>query len=177
MIDSKDVWHPPSLGARPAAAYTPKPMMQVPQVPLDEEFRFRCRVSTRWSDEDLQGVLNNAVYATLCEEGRYRYFEQLRLLGENRHFPFVLMQNNLRFLSPGNGAAEVEVSVRTLQLGSRSFRQAYRIREVETGVIWAEAEAVLVLWNPATRSSAGIPASFRKAVAELEGYDPEQETD
>lgn len=151
-------------------------MMQLPQVPSEEEFRFHSRVFTRWSDEDLQGVLNNAVYATLCEEARYRYFEKLRLLGADRHFPFVLMQSNIRFLSPGKGATEVEVSVRTLQLGSRSFRQAYRVREIATGTVWAEAEAVLVLWDPVARKSAGIPVEFRRAVAELEGYDPDLES-
>jgi acyl-CoA thioester hydrolase len=168
MIDSKDVWHPPSLGARPAAAYTPNTMMQAPQVPHDQEFRFRCQVATRWSDEDLQGVLNNAVYATLCEEARYRYFEQLDLLEADRHFPFVLLQSNIRFLAPGIGASRVEIAVRTVHLGSRSFRQAYRIREASTGAVWAEAEAVLVLWDPATRVSAEIPFAFREAVRTLE---------
>lgn len=169
MIDSKDVWHPPSLGARAVAAYTPNTMMQVPQVPLDEEFRFRCQAFTRWSDEDLQGVLNNAIYATLCEEARYRYFEQLQLLEADRHFPFVLLQSNVRFLAPGKGATEVEIAVRTVHLGSRSFRQAYRIREAASEMIWAEAEAVLVLWDPATRSSAEIGSEFREAVRALEG--------
>jgi acyl-CoA thioester hydrolase len=169
MIDSKDVRHPPSLGSRPAAAYTPNTMMQAPQVPLEEEFRFRCQVSTRWSDEDLQGVLNNAIYATLCEEARYRYFEQLQLLAADRHFPFVLLQSNIRYLAPGTGASAVEISVRTVHLGSRSFRQAYRIREKSSGVVWAEAEAVLVLWDPATRSSAEISPAFRAALSRFEG--------
>jgi len=144
-------------------------MMQAPQVPADEEFRFRSRVFTRWSDEDLQGVLNNAVYATLCEEARYRYFEQLQLLEADRHFHFVLLQSNIRFIAPGKGASEVEIAVRTVHLGQRSFRQAYRIRESASGEIWAEAEAVLVLWDPVTRSSAEIPAAFRTAVLSLEG--------
>jgi acyl-CoA thioester hydrolase len=177
MIDSKDVWHPPSLGARSAAAYTPNTMMQVPQVPVDGEFRFRIRVFTRWSDEDLQGVLNNAVYATLCEEARYRYFEQLRLLKADRHFPFVLLQSNIRFLAPGTGATEVEIAVRTVHLGSRSFRQAYRIRATASGVIWAEAEAVLVLWDPVSRGSAEIPTPFREAVISLEGNEASSGSD
>lgn len=168
MIDSKDVWHPTSLGPRPAAAYTPQTMMQVPQVPSDEEFRFRCRVYTRWSDEDLQGVLNNAVYATLCEEARYRYFAQLDLLQTARHFPFVLLQSNIRFLAPGIGATEVEIGARTVHLGRRSFRQAYRIKEAASGIVWAEAEAVLVAWDAASRGSTELSEAFRQAVIRLE---------
>ncbi len=145
--------------------------MAAPQVPDDADFRFQALVRTRWSDEDMQGVLNNAVYATLCEEARFKYFRQLELVGPERHFPFVLMQSNIRFLAPGHGPAEVQVGVRTVRLGSRSFRQAYRIREVESGQAWAEAEAILVLWDPETRGSAWIPENFRKAVAELEGLE------
>jgi len=37
-------------------------------VPPSEAIRFRARCRTRWSDEDSQGVLNNAVYLTLLEE-------------------------------------------------------------------------------------------------------------
>ena len=67
---------------------------------LGREFdRFRCKARTRWSDEDNQNVLNNAVYMTLLEEGRHAYFERLGLL-ELNHFPFVLAQTNIRFVAP-----------------------------------------------------------------------------
>lgn len=143
-------------------------MMQHPRVPADEEFRHQARLHTRWSDEDMQGVLNNATYLTLCEEARFRYFDALGLLGPERHFPFVLMQCNIRFVAPGRGPAEVAVSVRTTRLGSRSVTQAYRIREAASGEVWAEAEAVLVMWDPETRGSRGIPEEFRAAVARFE---------
>ena len=38
--------------------------MEQPQVPPSDAVRFRARAHTRWSDEDNQGVLNNAVYLT-----------------------------------------------------------------------------------------------------------------
>ena len=39
--------------------------MHVPQVPESSRIRFRTRSHTRWSDEDNQNVVNNAVYMTL----------------------------------------------------------------------------------------------------------------
>lgn len=145
--------------------------MPAPEIPADAEFRFRALLSTRWSDEDMQGVLNNAVYLTLCEEARYRYFDSLGLIGADRHFPFVLAQNNIRFVAPGYGPAEVEVDLRTVALGTSSFRQVYRIRHAADGAVWAECEALLVSWDPARRGSTPIAPAFREAIARFEGLD------
>lgn len=145
--------------------------MPAPAIPADEEFRFRALLSTRWSDEDMQGVLNNAVYLTLCEEARYRYFDSLGLIDTDRHFPFVLAQSNIRFVAPGYGPAEVEVDLRTVALGTSSFRQVYRVRHAADGAVWAECEALLVCWDPALRSSTPMQPRFREAIARFEGLD------
>lgn len=143
--------------------------MPAPEIPADAEFRFCALLSTRWSDEDMQGVLNNAVYLTLCEEARYRYFDSLGLIGADQHFPFVLAQNNIRFVAPGIGPAEVKVDLRTVALGTSSFRQVYRIRHAADGAVWAECEALLVSWDPALRSSTPMAPAFREAIARFEG--------
>src|SRR4026207_151675 len=100
--------------------------MEAPQPPPSDSMRFRVRLRTRWSDEDNQRVLNNAVYLTLLEEARFAYFAALELLSENQ-FPFLLAQTNVLFVSPGIGGAEVDVEVSTVHLGEKSFTQAYRV--------------------------------------------------
>ena len=54
--------------------------MESPKVPASGELRFRVTLATRWSDEDNQNVLNNAVYMTLLEEARYAYFANLKFI-------------------------------------------------------------------------------------------------
>ena len=130
--------------------------------------RFTARARTRWSDEDNQGVLNNAVYLTLLEEARHAYFGKLDLLEEN-HFPFLLAGTHLRFLRPGRGGVEVEIEVRTLRLGNASLEQAYRVRAPAAGEVWAEARATLVIYDPSSGASRPMPARFRAAVAGFEG--------
>ncbi|MEO6710381.1 MAG: thioesterase family protein, partial [Planctomycetota bacterium] len=139
-----------------------------PEVPPSAQMRFRVRAHTRWSDEDNQGVLNNAVYMTLLEESRYAYFKLLDLLDDNQ-FPFLLAQTQIRFSKPGRGGAEVEIEVRTLRLGNSSLEQAYRVRSWPELVTWAEARATLVLYDPKSGSSRAMPERFRTAVAVLEG--------
>ena len=143
--------------------------MQPPLLPPPEHFRFEAATSTRWSDEDNQGVLNNAVYLTLLEEARLAYFGQLGLL-EAGQFPFVLAQCNLRFLRPGRGGEQWRVAVATTRLGTSSFEQAYRIFGGD-GQPVAEAEAWLVGWDNRVRQKCALSAAFRGRVAALEGLE------
>lgn len=145
--------------------------MEAPAVPASERLRFRVRLRTRWSDEDNQGLLNNAVYLTLMEEGRLAYFTQLQLMEDWNRFQFVLLQCNARFLAPGYGGREVELELGTTHLGSSSFRQAYRVREAASGTVWCEAEAVMVAWDNHRQGKKTMEQGFRAAIARWEGLE------
>ena len=134
----------------------------------DIVFRFRATLTTRWSDEDNQAVLNNAVYLTLLEEARLRYFTDLGLM-EGGSFPFVLAQSHLRFAAPGRGGEEVVVEVRTTRLGNSSFEQVSRVLHASTQELWCEAEALLVAWDPLKRGKRSMTDEFRERVAAFEG--------
>jgi acyl-CoA thioester hydrolase len=147
----------------PSAAYVTAAML-APQVPPAAALPFRFVLRTRWSDDDALGVLNNAVYLTLCEEGRLRWCERLGLLRGPGGFPFVLAACTVRFAAPGRGGEDVELRMGTTRLGRSSFQQAYRIARAADGAPWAEAEAVLVCWDAAQRASAPMPEAFRAAI-------------
>lgn len=142
--------------------------METPQVPPSDALRFRVELATRWSDEDNQRMLNNAVYLTLLEEARHAYFTALDLLEDNR-FPFVLAQTNIVFLAPGAGGAKVEVEAATVHLGTSSFTQVYRVREVKSRRILCEATARLVTWDGLRRARAPMEERFRLQIARFEG--------
>jgi len=142
--------------------------METPRVPESSSIRFRATLRTRWSDEDNQNVLNNAVYLTLFEEARHRYFGDLGLLDGN-HFPFVLAQTNVVFVAPGRGGVDVVVEATTRHLGASSFTQAYRVRSASSGETWCEAEARLVAWDNERRAKGSMSATFRERVAAFEG--------
>lgn len=137
-------------------------------MPPDDQLRSEVRLVTRWVDEDNQRVLNNAVYLTLLEEARLRYFRDLGLMEADGGFPFVLAQTNARFVAPGRGGREVSVRLSTTHLGNSSFVQAYRVRDAQSDEVWLEAEALLVAWDPVTRGKRQMSEEFRTRVAELE---------
>ncbi len=142
--------------------------MERPRSLQPAEIRFRVRRRTRWSDEDNQHVLNNAIYLTLFEEARLAYFTELGFVRGNQ-FPFLLAQTNVLFVAPGRGGVEVEIAARTVELGTTSFTQLYRVSDGASGAVWAEAEARLVLYDPATGAKRAMPEEFRRAIAQLEG--------
>ena len=137
--------------------------MQTPKVPTTLPWSIQLR--TRWSDEDKQSVLNNAVYLTLLEEARLQFAQKHDLL-ETRNFPFLLAQCNLRFLSPGTGAAEVIVHMGVNHMGNTSFTQLYRV-EGPDGKVWAEAEALLVCYDPATNRPVPLEESMRTVLMDV----------
>ena len=138
--------------------------MEVPNVPPSEAMTFRVSLRTRWSDEDTQGVLNNAIYPTLFEEARLFWCRSFGWL-DGLAFPFLLAQTNVVYLSPGRGGAEVTVELATVRVGRTSFEQAYRVVG-EDGAVWCEAQARLVATDPANWRPVELPAHVR---AVLEG--------
>lgn len=142
--------------------------MESPSVPASEALRFRVELATRWSDEDNQSMVNNAVYMTLLEETRHAYFSALDLLSGNK-FPFVLAQTNILFVAPTSGGTRVEVEASTVHVGTKSFTQAYRVRELPSRRIVCEAVARLVAWDEARRSSTAMGDEFRARIERFEG--------
>lgn len=140
--------------------------MDTPDIPEFPQFIYET--TTRWSDDDSQGVLNNAVYLTLFEEARHAFCRAIEVIGEDGAFPFLLAQCNVRFVSPGRGGRTVRIELSTTHLGTKSFRQAYRVRN-EDGDIWAEGESVLVCYDAETLASREIPEDLRDALASLMG--------
>lgn len=131
--------------------------MDLPNAP-----HFVLETSTRWSDEDNQGVLNNAVYMTLFEEARLAFCRMAGVLEDN-HFPFLLAETTVRFVRPGRGGVPVRVELSTLEIGRSSFHHGYRVRG-DDGEVWAEAKAVLVCYDPKTMESRPIPEDLRDAL-------------
>ncbi|MCC6782921.1 MAG: acyl-CoA thioesterase [Planctomycetes bacterium] len=127
---------------------------------------FRTEVTLRWSDGDLQGVVNNAVFLSVFEEARLAYFRALDAMrGES--FPFLLGSTALRFVRPGRAGSRVGVTARVTRLGGASFDMEYRV-ESTSGELLVTGTATLV-WTDAGLRSEAIPAEIRRRVARREG--------
>jgi len=113
----------------------------------------------RFGDTDLQGHINNSVFATFCETGRVSFLfdEELNLRGPGASFVIARLEIDYRaeLFYPG----EIDIGTRVLQVGRTSFRVGQGIFNGETCA--ATAESVLVLMEDATRKPKALTPQLR----------------
>jgi acyl-CoA thioester hydrolase len=142
---------------------------------------FTTDVAVRYADVDTYGHVNNAVYATFCEEGRIDYFDRVRgqagasIAGdaddggadEGATVGTVVANLQLDFEQPIGRRDAVEVGVRVPRLGEKSFPIEYVVRS-EAGV-HATGETTMVAYDRDQKAAVRIPDRWRGPIAEFEG--------
>jgi acyl-CoA thioester hydrolase len=120
------------------------------------------RIQTRWPDFDALGHLNHAVYHVYLDEARD---EALRAtVGDFNAWPNVVVHASIDYRREvALGVREIIVRTRVTAVGRSSVRFEQTIVTPD-GELAAEAEAVLVAWDPQTRRSREITAAERAAL-------------
>ncbi|HEX9952245.1 MAG TPA: thioesterase family protein [Rubricoccaceae bacterium] len=124
------------------------------------------RVPLRWSDLDALGHVNNAVYLTLCEQGRTEALAALIPAGWIGDTSPVLVAASLTFRRPilTTGTALVATTFETP--GRSSLRTRFTITlDTPDAVVNAEGEATLVWIDVATGRPVPVPDVLRAAIA------------
>ncbi|MEF8853278.1 MAG: thioesterase family protein [Haloarculaceae archaeon] len=131
--------------------------------------RFEHAVNVRYNDLDTFGHVNNAIYATYCEEARVAYVAEVLGITDVDEFPAVVASLDVDFRSSVTEPTSVDVRVWVPRLGTKSMTMAYELEQ--DGRLVAEAETTIVAVDPATRETRPLPGEWREAVAEYEGLD------
>ena len=118
------------------------------------------RIQTRWPDFDALGHLNHAVYHVYLDEARD---EALRsTVGDFNAWPNVVVHASIDYRREvALGVREIIVRTQIAEVGRSSVRFEQAIVTPE-GELAAEAEAVLVAWDPETRRSREITPEERQ---------------
>jgi acyl-CoA thioester hydrolase len=118
---------------------------------------FTKKVEIRWRDMDAFKHVNNAVYLTYLEEARDEWL--VEVLGNGFMLnDFVLARCAIDYRSPlTQDDGEVTVELRLKRIGTSSFATSERMLAGSDGRLAAEAEAVLVHYDPATGDSSPLP--------------------
>jgi len=126
----------------------------------------RVRVQLRWRDMDMLGHLNQSVYHELLEEARAALMiEVVRRVGvDHAHGSFVLAHVDLDYHAEvRKDHGEVEIRVRTAQVGRSSLRLEHEIR-LPDGTVAASGNTVLVAWDPRARGKRRLSEAERVAL-------------
>lgn len=124
---------------------------------------FRAQVAVRWSDQDLNGHVNNARVATLLEEARMAWRAHA-LTGYNHiDFPTVVAALQLTFRRPIEFGAAVEIDVWVSRVGSKSYTLHYS--GVQAGNLVLDASTVMVAVHPIHGQARPLDAAERSSLA------------
>lgn len=133
-----------------------------------EELRFFAEVSTRWTDNDVYGHVNNAVY--------YEYFDSAvnRFLIERGGLDIhagsiigLVVESSCRYHAPLAYPDRLEVGVRVDRLGSSSVTYGVAVFAHGAPVAAADGTFIHVFVDRATRRPTPIPDGLRQALAAL----------
>jgi acyl-CoA thioester hydrolase len=129
------------------------------------EFPFTHRETSRFSDLDPMGHVNNAVYLTWIENARIEFMRRLGTFDQPDigGMAMILARVELDFRSAVGFGEEIEVGVRTARLGTKSFDLEYELRAGDRLV--ASATTVLVAYDYNRNESKEIPDEWRRRLA------------
>ena len=118
-------------------------------------------IATRWPDFDALGHLNHAVYHVYLDEARDDALR--KTVGDFDHWPNVVVHASIDYRGEvPRGTREVTVRTRITNVGHSSVQFEQTI-STPSGELAANARAVLVAWDPATRRSREISDDERSA--------------
>jgi acyl-CoA thioester hydrolase len=128
-----------------------------------EGFPFVHSEVARYRDADGFGHVNNAVYLTYLEQARNAFLRRLGLVRRIEDIAMILARVEIDYRAELEVDDEIEIGVRCLGVGTKSFELEYRLRS--DGRLVAEAKTVLVGFDYERGESTPLAAAWREALA------------
>ncbi len=125
-----------------------------------------ARIHVRFSDLDILGHVNNAIYLSYFEIARVHYFGQL--LGiewDWKRHTVVLVKNEVEYLKPVFLHDEVYVHMGVANIGEKSFTLTYELKV--NGEVRTKGGSVLVAYDAEAHSTMPIHSEMKKALEHL----------
>ena len=123
----------------------------------------------RFRDTDAMGHINNAVYITYLEVARQEYWRKFEDAPDYRRVPFILAHVTCDFRAEALVLEVLDVGIRCVWIGGKSFAFAYGIRERESQRLVVEATTIQVCYDYATKQSFPVPDDLRRRLEAFEG--------
>jgi acyl-CoA thioester hydrolase len=124
-------------------------------------------IAVRWSDMDANRHVNNALYFTYFEQARIDWLERVGMQDTAAGEGPVVVQTSCNFTRPIPYPEMLELRVYGGAPGRTSFRTYYEIVGTrDTGVKYADGEAVMVWVNRNTGKSCALPEALRSLLTQ-----------
>lgn len=140
----------------------------------------RMPIQIRFTDVDVFGHVNNAIYAQLFDTARYTYMKQVLPDVDPKGKSMVLVHLETNFRKQILFGDKVYVETRIDRVGNRSMGMSQRMVDAGTGDVHADSYGVLSTYDAALQQSFPMPEAWRErleaAMAEAREADAAGET-
>jgi acyl-CoA thioester hydrolase len=135
------------------------------------KFQFFTPIEIRYSDLDPQWHVNHARILSLMEHARTRYLINLGLFDglTFSHFPTIVANINVSYLTPINPDQKIRVATRILKIGNKSITYEIEVQDADSGEVMSRSETVTVAYDYENKCSMRVPEEWRRKIAEFEG--------
>ena len=140
--------------------------------PLLSAYPYQTPITTRWSDNDIYGHVNNVAYYSFFDTAANRYLIEHGLDIHAAQVIGVVVESKCTYHAPLAYPQPLVAGVRVDKLGNRSVTYGIAIFD-ETGAdgpnqrAAAHGHFVHVFVDRATRAPVAIPAQLREALARI----------
>ncbi len=132
-------------------------------------FNLSIRLRPRFFDLDVYRHVNNAVYSTYCEEARAAYCRHLDIfLPHKKKIGFVIAKAELEFLSPVELGEELEIFIRSGNLGRARFDFTYLMNSLVRDKAVFKGRTTCVCWDLARQRPAPLDSRERRIMTDFE---------
>ncbi|WP_088561252.1 acyl-CoA thioesterase [Arboricoccus pini] len=133
--------------------------------PKRDSFKWFANVSTRFSDNDLFGHVNNAIYYSYMDTSISRYlFNKIKYDPTSSDYLIFAAENGCKFYDGLSFPDSVDVGLSITQLGNSSFRWRLGMFRGADDLASAVGHFVHVLVERATRRPIPMPPEWRSAL-------------
>jgi acyl-CoA thioester hydrolase len=119
----------------------------------------RFPVTTRYSDFDSKGHVNNAVYLTYFEAAKHLLWTDVWKRDPDP--PFVVAEASVRFASPARIGDPLEIDIITDEIRTKAWVWKFIVRDTRDGRLVAEGKTVQVYYDYVARQARAIPDDVR----------------
>ena len=134
----------------------------------DSRWAFTHRLTVRFSDCDLFGHVNNAVYFTYFEECRVEWWPTLgeRPMGATG-FGAIIAHCSCNYRSPAFFGDDLDVSLAVAAVGTSSVTIDHQVVHAKTGRLIADGRTVVVAFNHEAQKTVPVPEATRERLRAL----------
>ena len=142
--------------------------MSTTSIPSRTDYKQFYPVTTRWSDNDVYGHINNVIYYSYFDSVANRYLiEEGGLdIGDGKIVGFVV-NSGCEYHAPVSYPDAIEAGLRVERLGNSSVRYGIAIFRAGSQQAVAHGHFVHVFVERAANKSVPIPTPLREALARI----------